>query len=85
MADLLLENHAPDRAGLVHRVTPESAKLGHVGFELYRLQPGQRLAAATGEREVCLVLVGGKARVQAGGQDFGEIGQRKGPFEDQKP
>ena len=41
MPDLLLKNHAPDRRGLVHRVTPASAGWGHVGFELYRLQPGQ--------------------------------------------
>ena len=85
MADLLLKNHAPDRHGLVHRVTPESAGWGHVGFELYRLKAGQSLAAATAEREACLVLVGGKARVQAGGRDFGEIGQRMGPFEGKKP
>ena len=68
MADLLLKNHAPDGPGLVHRVTPESARWGHVGFELYRLKPGQGLEAATGGREACLVLVGGKARVRAGNQ-----------------
>ncbi|MGH6918346.1 MAG: 5-deoxy-glucuronate isomerase, partial [Geminicoccaceae bacterium] len=85
MADLLLKNHAPDARGLVHRVTPESAGWGHVGFELYRLRPGQRLEAATGEREACLVLVGGKARIRADGRDFGEIGERRGPFEGKKP
>jgi hypothetical protein len=81
MSDLLLKNHAPDGTGLVHRVTPESAGWGHVGLELYRLEPGQGLEASTGEREVCLVLVGGKARVRG----FGEIGLRMGPFENQKP
>ncbi len=85
MSELLLKNHAPDPTGLVHRVTPESAGWGHVGFELYRLQTGQSLEAATAEREVCLVLVGGKARVRAGDQDFGEIGERMGPFEGKKP
>ena len=85
MADLLLKNHAPDAQGLVHRVTPESAGWGHVGFELYRLQAGQSLEAATGEREACLVLVGGKARSPRGGRDFGEIGERMGPFEGKKP
>jgi len=85
MTELLLKNHAPDHTGLVHRVTPESAGWGHVGFELYRLQPGQRLDAATGEREVCLVLVGGKARVRAGRRELGEIGERTGPFEGKKP
>ena len=85
MTDLLLKNHAPDAAGLVHRVTPESAGWGHVGFELYRLRPGQTLETATGAREVCLVLVGGRARVAAAGRDFGEIGERMGPFERKKP
>jgi 5-deoxy-glucuronate isomerase len=85
MADLLLKNHAPDATGLVHRVTPESAGWGHVGFDLYRLAPGQRVEATTGGREACLVLVGGKARVAAGGHDFGELGERTGPFEGKKP
>jgi 5-deoxy-glucuronate isomerase len=52
---------------------------------LYRLQPGQNLEASTAERETCLVLVGGKSRVRAGGQNFGEIGLRMGPFEGEKP
>jgi 5-deoxy-glucuronate isomerase len=81
MSDLLLKNRAPDGTGLVHRVTPASAGWGHVGFELYRLAPGQGLEASTGERELCLVLVGGKAKVRG----FGEIGARMGPFENQKP
>jgi 5-deoxy-glucuronate isomerase len=85
MSELLLKNHAPDRTGLVHRVTPESAGWGHVGFELYRLQTGQSLKAATAGREVCLVLVGGKARVRAGHRDLGEVGERMGPFEGKKP
>ena len=85
MSDLLLKNHAPDAQGLVHRVTPESAGWGHVGFALYRLKPGQSIEASTGEREACLVLVGGKAKVEAGGHDFGEIGERMGPFEGKKP
>jgi 5-deoxy-glucuronate isomerase len=85
MADLLLKNHAPDARGLVHEVTPASAGWGHVGFALYRLKPGQSIAASTGEREACLVLVGGKAKVAAGGHDFGEIGERMGPFEGKKP
>jgi 5-deoxy-glucuronate isomerase len=69
----------------VHRVTPQSAGWGHVGFELYRLKPGQSIEAPSGEREACLVLVGGKAQVRAGGQDLGEIGDRMSPFERKKP
>lgn len=85
MSELLLKNRTPARDGLVHRVTPESAGWDHVGFDLYRLEPGQRLATTTGAREVCLVLVGGMAKVRAGSRDFGEIGERMGPFEDKKP
>src|SRR6185312_5368081 len=58
MSELLLRDHVPDAAGLVHRVTPASAGWTYVGFELWRLLPGQSLAQATGEREACLVIVG---------------------------
>ena len=76
MSRLLLKNHAPDERGVVHRVTPESAGWGHVGFA-----PGRSLEAATGEREACLVLVAGTATVTAGKERFAEIGERTSPFE----
>lgn len=82
---LLRKNRPADAEGLVHRVTPEDAGWGHVGFELYRLQPGQTLARDTGEREACLVLVGGRADVAAGGQSWQGIGERAGPFERKAP
>ena len=31
--------------------------------------------------EVCLVLVSGKARISAGGNDFGVVGGRTSPFD----
>jgi 5-deoxy-glucuronate isomerase len=65
----------------VHQVTPQSAGWTYVGFELFRLAPGESAGAWTGDREVCLVLVSGKAEVEAGNTDFGEIGQRMSPFE----
>ena len=85
MTELLLKNHAPDARGLVHRVTPQSAGWGYVGFELFRLRPGQTLAAETGRDEACLVIVGGKATIEAGDQRFPEIGARTSPFEGKKP
>ena len=85
MSELLLRHHAPDAAGLVHRVTPESAGWSYVGFELWRLRPGQSLAQATGEREACLVIVGGKADIAAGGQSWSALGERSGPFEGKSP
>src|SRR5208283_4793377 len=67
--------------GLVAEVTPKSAGWGYVGFALHRLEAGESLAAETGFREVCLVLVSGKAKVSIDGEDFGAIGERMSPFE----
>ena len=68
-------------SGLVQNVTPASAGWTYVGFELHKLAPGERIGAYTGGREVCLVLVSGKAIVEAGNTDFGEIGRRMSPFD----
>ena len=56
--------------GLVTEVTPESAGWTYVGFALHRLEPGESLAAETGAREVCLVLVSGKAQAHDRRQGF---------------
>ncbi|HMM62624.1 MAG TPA: 5-deoxy-glucuronate isomerase [Mesorhizobium sp.] len=79
MSKLLLK---ADRGhGRVAHVTPESAGWTYVGFDLYRLRPGERVAAGTGGREVCLVFIAGKGRAGAGGRDFGLLGERMSPFE----
>src|SRR5208337_2385491 len=67
--------------GLVAEVTPESAGWTYVGFALHRLGARESLAAETRSREVCLVLVSGKARLSIDGKDFGTIGERMSPFE----
>lgn len=72
------------KTGLVHHLTPESAGWTYVGFDLYRLNPGESADAQTDMREVCLVLVEGKAKIIAGGEDFGILGDRPTPF-DGKP
>lgn len=71
--------------GEVHRITPESAGWRYVGFSLYRLRPGDRAAEATGDREVILVMVEGKARISGAGQDWGELGSRMDVFEKTPP
>lgn len=67
--------------GLVQDVTPESAGWTYVGFKLFKLDAGEISKAETGDREVCLVLVSGKARISVDGEDFGELGERMTPFE----
>jgi len=66
--------------GRIASVTPESAGWTYVGFDLLRLAPGDEAGAETDEREVCLVLISGRARLSAGGEDFGVIGERMSPF-----
>ncbi|MCZ6510652.1 MAG: 5-deoxy-glucuronate isomerase [Alphaproteobacteria bacterium] len=85
MSDLQLKNHTPDENGLIHRVTPASAGWSYVGFELYRLQPGQTMTRAADDREVCVVLIGGRISATTDDATFKDIGERDGPFDGKKP
>ncbi|RUM95876.1 5-deoxy-glucuronate isomerase [Pseudaminobacter arsenicus] len=69
------------KQGRVIQVTPQSAGWTYVGFDLYRLQPGDTVSAETGEREVCLVFVTGRGTIHAAGTDLGSLGERMSPFE----
>ena len=81
MSKLLVRPSVPDAEGRIHHVTPQSAGWTHVGFDVHRLAGGQTIAREAGGREVCIVLLAGKAAVSAEGQDFGTIGGRASPFE----
>ena len=61
MSDLLRKPFGTH--GEVHRITPESAGWRYVGFALHHLRAGERVADATGDREVILVRVEGKANL----------------------
>ena len=82
MSRLLVRPQAPDASGRIHAVTPESAGWRYVGFEVWRLGAGQRLAFTVPEgREACLVVVSGVVEAAAGGADLGRLGGRASPFE----
>lgn len=72
-------------AGKVHDITPRSAGWSYVGFGLYRLKAGETAQDETGDTEVILVLVEGKAEISAAGKDFGELGDRMDVFERRPP
>lgn len=72
-------------SGHVHAITPEVAGWGYVGFDLHRLAEGDVASGPTGDREAILVLVEGKARINAAGQDFGVMGDRMSVFERTPP
>jgi len=63
-----------------HRITPASAGWRYVGFEMRAMRRGERVAMQTGEREICVVILSGRARVTAGAFDSGPIGERADVF-----
>lgn len=79
MANLLRKPNGT--TGKVHDISPESAGWEYVGFSLYHLAPGDIASEMTGDKEVILVLVEGKATISGAGQDFGELGERMTVFE----
>ena len=81
MSGLLVKPRRGAADGVVHHITPQSAGWIYVGFDVLALAPGQAAARDTGGREVCLVFLSGRGRVEAGGTDFGTLGERNSPFE----
>ncbi len=71
----------PAAGSRTHHVTPETAGWTYVGFDAWRLAPGESASGGEPGRETCLVLVTGRARVTAGGSDLGSLGGRTSPFE----
>lgn len=71
--------------GKVHEITPQSAGWRYVGFSVYRLRAGEAVAEPTGDREVILVMVEGKAAVQADSRDWGVLGERMDVFQKTPP
>ena len=67
--------------GHIQAITPQRAGWHYVGFDAYMLSEGEHIHLPADDRERCLVLVGGNARISAADQDLGELGQRSGPFE----
>lgn len=74
MTDLRVKPNGTN--GKVHDITPQKAGWGYVGFGLYHLRAGEKASEVTGDREVILVLVEGKAHLHGAGQDWGVLGDR---------
>ena len=85
MSTLLSRHQEPDNTGLVQSITPERAQWKHVGFDVYHLHQGQSLQQVTGDQEVCLVLVTGRADINTKKEDWKDLGDRISVFEDKAP
>ncbi|TDG00575.1 5-deoxy-glucuronate isomerase [Paenibacillus piri] len=76
----------PGANGSMVTVTPASAGWTYVGFEVFRLTPGQSFQReADGSTELCAVLLSGKANASAGGKSWSGIGERMSVFEHKRP
>jgi 5-deoxy-glucuronate isomerase len=81
MPSLRVPSHPPDAQGCVVRVTPESAGWQYVGFEVVRLASGAYLSRETADREVCAVLLSGRADLATRGGRWEDIGERDSVFD----
>jgi 5-deoxy-glucuronate isomerase len=78
---VLRRSDKPDGEGPVVIVTPESAGWTYVGFEVYELGRSDGIRQSTGAREVCVVMLAGKADIAAGSQSWKDVGSRRNVFE----
>jgi 5-deoxy-glucuronate isomerase len=69
-----------DESGCIQRITPQSAGWKYVGFEVFQLRAGEALRPDTTGRELCIVLIRGRSKVDVDGQAFGVLGERLTPF-----
>jgi 5-deoxy-glucuronate isomerase len=76
----LLVHPSSSADGLRQRITPESAGWRYVGFEMRAIKRSARVSMQTGEREICVVVLSGKARVTTADFDSGPIGERADVF-----
>ena len=80
---LLLKAHRDGRE--IVSVTPEQAGWKHVGFRALRLAPGESEALATGQRELCIVVLSGTVDVDVQGAVHVGLGTRVSVFDDAPP
>src|SRR5213595_2511844 len=66
-------------------VTPQSAGWNFVGFAAHRLADGDSIALATGQNEVCVVVLRGVVTVATRENTWREIGHRTSVFADEAP
>ncbi|TMD72760.1 MAG: 5-deoxy-glucuronate isomerase [Chloroflexi bacterium] len=80
MSRLAIRRREPDANGLLVSITPETAGWSYVGFDVYRLVRAARFERRTGQREVCAVLLSGRADVEVGHHHWDDVGARESVF-----
>jgi len=81
MTNLLVTQKTKTDEGKVLEITPESAGWKYVGFEVYKLTPGQIVEKETKDQETVVVLISGRANVATKDKSWDNIGKRMSVFE----
>lgn len=76
----LLRKPETQENGRYQHITPENAGWKYVGFEAYDIAEGASVSLAATDQERCLVLLAGKANIQAGDQLLEGVGDRMTPM-----
>lgn len=79
--NLLIAPHAPAADGTVVAVSPAEAGWRDLSFAAHQIPAGGRLEGATGESELALVLLGGRATVESSAGRWEGIGGRASVFD----
>ena len=83
MTKLLLR---PERkSGLIHQVTPKSAKWRYVGMSIYSLDKGEEISGFSKKDEVIIVIIEGKSEIEIENNNYGILGERMNVFEQLAP
>ncbi len=80
-SSLVIHPHDPSVDGTIVSVTPKQAGWQDLGFAVRRLAAGTHFAASTGEHELALVLLGGRATIESSAGLWENIGKRNTVFD----
>ncbi len=80
MTELIVHRQPAAADGTVLSVSPSSVGWTYVGFEVVQLTPGVRAERETGDREVCIVIIGGSVDVDFSGGEWSHVGGRSDPW-----
>ena len=80
MKSLISRPIPANQEGLIQHITPESAGWEFVGFDVFKLVAGRSLEKETADKEVCLVILSGKARVITKLESWDQLGERESIF-----
>lgn len=85
MSHLLSKPNIQNPQGRIQNITPENANWSYVGFDVFKLNKGQKVELSTSSNEVCLTIISGLATISTSKEKWENIGERLSPFEQKAP